>query len=82
MRRPSTVAGLVRRVLIAGVLVVAAGSGAPPSRAQNSSVDGQDACSLSCRDTYKNCKNACDPGDTSCADGCSQALSQCLSNCN
>jgi len=82
MQRPSFTDRLGRRMLVASVLVTAIIGGARLLNAQNQSVDGQDACSLSCRDSYQNCKNGCDPGDTSCTDGCASTLSQCLSNCN
>jgi hypothetical protein len=82
MRCPRTIDRLGRRVLVALVIVAALAGGSRIILAQNSSVDGQDACSLECRDTYKSCKSNCDPGDTACADRCSKELGDCLSNCN
>jgi hypothetical protein len=82
MKRSGLMVRLGRRILVVGVLVAVIGGGARWLHAQNQSVDGQDACSLACRDTYQSCKSACDPGDTACADGCSSDLTQCLSNCH
>ena len=68
--------------ILAAIVLIAIGGSAQRLDAQNSSVDGQDACSLACRDNYRSCKANCDPGDSSCADACASALQQCLSNCN
>ena len=81
-RTMETDARLGRRILVAAMLIAALGGGVRVLHAQNSSVDGQDACSLACRDSYRECKNGCDPGDNSCANACAQTLQQCLSNCN
>lgn len=49
---------------------------------QNQSVSGLDACNLSCRDGYRDCKNACFPGNAPCGDICSRQVGQCLSTCH
>ena len=81
MRHPKP-GRLIARILVAGALIAAIAAATRPLQAQDASVNGQDACSLSCQQAYQSCKNGCDPGDSSCTDGCARDLRQCMSNCN
>ena len=49
---------------------------------ENQSVNGADACTLGCRQTYNSCRQNCDPGDSDCQRSCSASLTSCLGTCN
>jgi len=73
---------LARRIFVGTAVVVAIGAACGTLLARNDSVNGQDACSLECKEAYQLCKANCDPGDNKCVDRCERDRDRCLNDCN